>query len=651
MDEQSVKPPQRGKGRPVRLASPSQETRESSDSVDACPFCLCSLAGMSVKEYGDHLRRCMTQPVKSSASISSTKTTVTENCTELPSAKPSLSSALTELHICPCCEEVTLPARELDAHLQTCGVEIIATTSTATSSLINYTPSTPSLFSAAEIKSVVAPKVPRGPPKQTRITLKKLQKIDEETQVALALSASLVPQEPPTRRPKKNIARSRIKFSQPAPLLLERDSSESDKIIGDKVAAVVAQGGGEVAIEQSGVLPDSKIATDPDPYNDGIYTGNRRLWNLSRNKEKQDTDRFYVASLVPPISPKKPEEEIRMKHLSQIPGFRLPLDFSQKTIVNLIHHNPDLNDEKMPCHNAQAGIIGESIVEQTSSSFQDSASLHQAPIAPTITVGERLAESEESDDEDNRTLILCSSDDDVGQLEDIPGSPAVEHNNSALLIPNGDEEVRFASLSDKQLNQKLSKFGIKPLERAKAVAFLSAVDESRGKSKKQRKRKNADENGKDDSTSSSGKSVVVTKASKTRKDSKPRKTVAARQRKSKNRIVQLVSSDDEDTVDEETESVPESPSKSSSKPVKVTTVDDVHAVLDDYIRTHTNLYEQILQYQVVYLRPFLKKLKEDGYSVKAGLAMDYFDRHSIAFSQHNAEKPRPWGGSKTAKTK
>ncbi|OQV18259.1 hypothetical protein BV898_07655 [Hypsibius exemplaris] len=102
--------------------------------------------------------------------------------------------------------------------------------------------------------------------------------------------------------------------------------------------------------------------------------------------------------------------------------------------------------------------------------------------------------------------------------------------------------------------------------------------------------------------------------------------------------ISLVSSDET-----ETEVLP---SGKRSKSKKISLPDKVRTVMLKYFHDRPALYNKILLYETIYIKPFMQQLKADGLIIKTESLMDFFDSQTICFSQHDAQKPRSWGGKK-----
>ncbi|GAV00184.1 hypothetical protein RvY_11068-3, partial [Ramazzottius varieornatus] len=248
------------------------------------------------------------------------------------------------------------------------------------------------------------------------------------------------------------------------------------------------------------------------------------------------------------------------------------------------------------------------------------------------------------------------------------------------------EEI--ACLSKDELDRRLGKFGVKPLPKAQAVAFLQYVYRVKGMKSPGKKRATKSKKKK---TPRKNTPKKYTKAKKPRTameakdqpDNAPSTSTAAvadlpsghqealpkQKRKSKGddyKVKLLNSSSDDEREEAEsitinTQDVMDIPveeleegSDSAPRPKvvlrRLRTAEEVDAFMMQYILDRPDLHERILQYETVYLKPLLKQLKEEeGVVPKADLLMDFFDAKTICFSQHNAEKPRQWGGSKDKK--
>lgn len=157
------------------------------------------------------------------------------------------------------------------------------------------------------------------------------RKLDEGTQVALALSASMQP-EAPSRRGRGNPAKSKLKFTRPPPALIERDPADSVKIVADRVAAIISRT--SISSESlSSDLPVSKLNSSDEHTPEA----KKKMWSLSEKLETEMLDSFYVSALQPPLSPMKEDADFRFRSLTQIPGFKLALDTSQRAVkvINL----------------------------------------------------------------------------------------------------------------------------------------------------------------------------------------------------------------------------------------------------------------------------------------------------------------------------
>lgn len=91
-------------------------------------------------------------------------------------------------------------------------------------------------------------------------------------------------------------------------------------------------------------------------------------------------------------------------------------------------------------------------------------------------------------------------------------------------------------------------------------------------------------------------------------------------------------SSDEDGSPLEQQNLPSDLDMLPAKLKKLKTPEEVETTLTNYLQNHPVLYEQILQFEVIYLKPFLKKLKEDGWMVKPVLLMDFFDSQVIIYT-------------------
>ncbi|OQV18260.1 hypothetical protein BV898_07656 [Hypsibius exemplaris] len=321
--------------------------------------------------------------------------------------------------LCPCCCKIKLLPTELEVHAQSCGLILEKTTTASVSQLSGstYSSSMSSTFSST-----------LGGGKRTRqkcITMRALKKMDEETQVALALSASMEPSTDITRtkRAAAKSTKTKIKFTAPPPILIERDPKDSKKIVSDRVAALVGRCRTGTAIP-AGSLPESslqqrRIAETGEK--DGQLPDS--MWTLSEKLLLLDLSAFYVASLVPPITPCLESSQGHFPSLSQIPGFKLtplappskllgfhseiPFDEPESSTrdtdrdpppTECLEATPMLSKIELACPTAVAEYTAVSDVRE------------ELP-----GTGQILPEDEalsDDDNEDARTLILFSSSED-----------------------------------------------------------------------------------------------------------------------------------------------------------------------------------------------------------------------------------------------
>ena len=164
--------------------------------------------------------------------------------------------------------------------------------------------------------------------------------MDESTQIALALSASMQAPSPIpiTKRGKRADGKyvfGKLKFAPPAPILIERDPQDTHKIVADRVAVLLARPSAAGTSVPRWQLPISKVFSqilqeefDTENGAEEKVVRREELWSLSEKLPLRDVLSFYVPSLLSAITPCKEELQISARTLSQVPGYRLNVDLN-----------------------------------------------------------------------------------------------------------------------------------------------------------------------------------------------------------------------------------------------------------------------------------------------------------------------------------
>lgn len=206
----------------------SQPPGESAhDDLFFCVFCQKDLSKMNSQRRGQHVNRCCDQSNKS----------------EDISCTSKVQSQRLNLWKCPICGKAFKSSKTRQSHLKKCAQEYNVSTNQLLE-IMHREKQEEETLSAARInqRSVSSISIQPVRSKRKRTGVSRKDELDEETQIALALSASMAPPQPPDTCFKKAVKGKgkRKKGDNEVPPLLLRDDESAQRAVAMRAAQVLS---------------------------------------------------------------------------------------------------------------------------------------------------------------------------------------------------------------------------------------------------------------------------------------------------------------------------------------------------------------------------------------------------------------------------
>ncbi|ESO93782.1 hypothetical protein LOTGIDRAFT_228558 [Lottia gigantea] len=319
----------------------SQDNNEKSKDYQLCQICQKDISHMNSTRRSQHVNHCMDQREA--------------GLKEEENKKRLLTEAKTAILDCPVCGKALKTAQSRKSHMKKCSVKMSVTTEKLLALIKNQEEERnveiaagviPNSLRLLRLKS--AAPASNEDKRSKRVTEPK-NKLDEQTQLALALSTSIAEQQhiqdqaivgqKQTNQGKKS--RNRKNCAEDIPLILKLNREEAKRRIADRVTQLLLPKTPQNSQENIVVTPpdSSRLDLTDMSVECEIFRSNLlqpRLWTESglSDKDENGIDKFYVSALMPSVSKATVKAGSKLRRMSTIPGRRNSEELEKEILVN-----------------------------------------------------------------------------------------------------------------------------------------------------------------------------------------------------------------------------------------------------------------------------------------------------------------------------